>query len=319
MSKTIPLALANHKALPATTLCFLQKIGPISSAGEFITMTSLDRDVVYDDGTGYGPLTYYASTGTQLSNLAASNDLDVDNGESRTLVPVFPVEGITEVMVDNGELDGVEFVVYEVNYKDLSMGHEVMANGQIGNVRILPGGLIVFENRSWSQLLQQNSVCELYSLTCRVKRFGSQPGEERFPCNYDVTPEWINVVTVTGVGSDAVREFDAASLVQADDYFAPGIVLWVTGDNAGMSREIESFSSDSGGGSITLLFTARNPIQVGDTFNIRRDCTRKWDGHNSCETYNNRQWFRGEPFIPISDTVGLLVPGASAGQNPVNA
>jgi uncharacterized phage protein (TIGR02218 family) len=310
--KSIPLALRDHLALPVTTTCYLQKIGPLSSDGDVIALTSLDRDVVYDDGGG--ALTYYAASGMQLSNLAATNDLSVDNGETDTLVPVYPAQGITVAAVDNGELDGIEFVVYKVNYADLSMGHEVMASGAIGNVRMVPGGLVTFENRSWSQLLQQNSVCEADSLTCRVKRFGSQPGEERFPCNYDVEPEWVRGVTVTGVGAESVREFSADALDYPPDYFAPGLVLWVTGENAGMSREVERFDSDSGGGDVTLLFTTRNPIRVGDTFDIRRDCTRKWEGHNSCETYSNRPWFRGEPFIPISDTVGLLVPGAAASQ-----
>lgn len=313
--KSISIALQNHLALPVTTTCYLQKIGPLDSSGTVIAFTSLDRDVTYDDG--FGPVTYHASTGTQLSNLSASNDLTVDNGESNTLIPIYPVEGITTDMVDSGELDGVEYIVYKVNFHDLSMGHEIMANGQIGNVRMVPGGLITFENRSWSQLLQQNSVCEVDSLTCRVKRFGSMPGEERFPCNYDASAEWIFGVSVSSVGFDQFREFSADSLMQATDYFAPGIVRWVTGNNVGQSKEIESFDATTSGADIDLLFTVRNPIQTGDTFDIRRDCTRKWEGHNSCETYNNRQWFRGEPFIPVSDTVGLLVPGASAARNPV--
>lgn len=316
MSKSISIALQNYLGQQATRLCMLEKIGPLPDAS-FIHITSLDRDVEYDDGDGLA--TYYASTGAQVSNLAASNDLSVDNGETNTLVPIYPVtEGITEAMVDNGDLDGVPYVIYKVNYNDLSMGHEVMASGQIGEVRVLDGGLITFENRSWSQLLKQNSVCEVDSLTCRVKRFGSQPGEERFPCNYDLTGEWVNGVTVTGIGSESVREFSADALTQPDDYFAPGLVLWLTGDNAGRSLEVEGYQSDSNGADITLLITTRYPIQVGDTFDIRRDCTRKWSGHNSCETYNNRLWFRGEPFIPIAETVGLLVPGAAAAQNPVS-
>lgn len=312
--KSIPLALLDHLAQPVTSTCYLQKIGPIGADGSFpgtyLALTSLDRDVVYDDGDG--ERTYYAASGMQASTLAASNDLAVDNGETQTLVPVFPAQGITVDMVDNGALDGVEFITYKVNFLDTSMGHEVMASGVIGEVRIVEGGLITFENRSWSQLLQQNSVCEVDSLTCRVKHFGSQPGEERFPCMYDVTPEWVHGVVVTDVGIESVREFSADALDYPDAYFAPGLVLWITGDNAGMSREVERFDADSAGADIALLFTTRNPIQVGDTFDIRRDCTRQWSGHNSCETYSNRPWFRGEPFIPISDTVGLLVPGASA-------
>ncbi len=306
MSKTVPIALANHQALPATTLCFVQKIGPLPGGG-FITLTSLDRDVVFDDGNG--PLTYRASTGMQLSELASTHGLEVDNGETQTLMPVYPVEGITEAMVDSGDLDYAEFTIFKINYLAPSNGGEIMANGPIGEVRIVDGGLITFENRSWSQLMKQNSVCERDSLTCRVKRFGSQPGEERFPCNYDLTAEWING-TVTAVGAETVRDFTASALGQTADYFAPGLVNWLTGANAGMSREIESFGV---GGVIALGFTTRNPIAVNDTFRIRRDCTRQWSGHNSCQTYNNRQWFRGEPFIPVSDTIALTIPGAGGG------
>lgn len=312
--KSIPIELAEHKALPATTLCLLQKVGPLRD-GSFIAMTSLDRDVTYDADDGDGPITYRASTGVEVSNLSATSSLTVDNGESKTLVPIYPVEGITEAMVDNGELDGVEYSILQVNYMDLAAGrHEAIANGPIGEVRVLPGGLITFENRSWSQLLQQNSVCEVDSLTCRVKRFGSQPGDERFPCMYDLSAEVWPVAAVTSVGAEDVREFTASTVTQAQDYFAPGRVLWVTGANAGTTREVEAF--DEGGG-FTLLFTTRNPIAVGDTFIPQRECSRQWEGHNSCETYGNRPWFRGEPKIPVADTVGLLIPGAGASQGSV--
>lgn len=304
MPKTIPAMLLAHKALPATTLCALMKVGPLPS-GAYIAMTSLDRDVTYDDGTG--ALVYRASTGMQLSTLSSTNDLSVDNAETQSLAPVYPVEGVTVAMVDNGDLDGCEMTAYQVNYADLSMGHEILFNGPIGEVRIVEGGLITFENRSWSQLLKQNSVCELDSLTCRVKRFGSQIGDERFPCKYSIAGEWVDG-EVTAVGTETVREFTDSALAQAADYFAPGLVEWLTGSNAGQHREIEGF----GAGAVTLQFTTRHPITVGDTFRIRRDCSRQWSGHNSCETYGNRPNFRGEPFIPVADTTGLFVPGAAA-------
>ncbi|MGQ4661354.1 baseplate hub domain-containing protein [Lysobacter sp. F6437] len=321
MPKTIPIALAAHQALPATTLCFLQKVGPLPDSS-YICLTSLDRDVEYDDGTGSGLLTYYASSGMEPSQLSASNDLSVDNGETKTLTPIFPAQGITVEAVDNGDLDGAQFITYKVNYLDLSMGHEIMAAGVIGEVRITPGGMVTFENRSWSQLLKQNSVVELDSFSCRA-RFGSQPigtgggaYEQRFPCTYDLTAEWV-AGTVSGLGEETVRVFASAELVQADDYFAPGLVRWVTGDNAGLDNEISGYAGPivdpATDAVVTLQFTTRNPIQVGDTFEIRRDCTKAWAGHNSCETFNNRPKFRGEPFIPVSDVTGLSIPGASSG------
>lgn len=305
MSKTIPLALKEHLAQPATTLCLLQKIGPLPN-GTFITLTSLDVDVVYDDGDG--ERTYYASTGMDLSAVAASNDLGVDNAETSSLAPVFPAQGITVEMIDRGDLDAAPFVIYRVNYRDLGEGHEIMGGGTIGEVRITEGGMVTFENRSLSQLLKQNSVCERDSLTCRVRKFGSQPGEERFPCMYDVSGEWVSG-QVTEVGEEPVRDF-FTNLSAGDDFFAPGLILFETGDNAGMSREVETYSGPNSGADayISLGFTTRFPVKVGDTFQIRRDCTRQWEGHNSCQTYNNRQWFRGEPFIPVSNTVPLSTP-----------
>lgn len=304
--KAIDSVLLAHKAQPVTTLCNVMKVGPLPG-GAYIAITSLDRDVTYDDGTG--ALTYRASTGMQLSTLSSTNDLSVDNAETQTLSPVYPVTGITVAMVDNGDLDGAIMSAYQINYEDPTAGrHEILFSGPIGEVRIVEGGLVTFENRSWSQLMKQNSVVELDSLTCRVKRFGSQPGEERFPCMFDASAEWV-AGTVTAVGTETVREFTDSALLQAADFFAPGMVRWLTGDNAGQNLEIEAFDS----GAVSLQHIARHPITSGDTFEIRRDCTRKWSGNNSCETYSNRPFFRGEPFIPVGDTISLSVPGAASG------
>ncbi len=309
--RTCGAQLFAHMSGTSTTMCFLLKVGPLPNDA-YIRTTSLDRNVVYDCGDGLGEQTYYASTGTQLSAMQSANDLSVDNGEAQTLVelPTYPNTGITEAMVDAGTLDGVEFVVYGVNYRDLTMGHYIEAGGPVGEIRYTLDGLITLELRAWTDLLRQNSVTERDSLTCRVKKFGSQPGEERFPCMYDASGELGAEFTVTSVGTENVRDFTVAALGAAADYYAPGNWIWTEGDNEGMTREIES---QSGGGAISLLFTTRFPIQVGDKGRPKRDCTRQWEGHNSCETYANRQWFRGEPFIPVSDTIALTTPFAGAG------
>lgn len=299
------------RAANAGHFCYLTKVGPLPISGDFLCFTSHGRDIDYDDGDGVR--TYYARTGTELSNLSANIDLTVDNGEARSLteIPTFPNTGITEAMIETKALDGVEYVVYEINWKDQSteMGHEVQGSGPIGEVRQHRSGLITFELRAWSQYLQQNSVVELDSMTCRVKRFGSQVGEERYPCMKNITGLWVHGVTVTAVGPETVREFSASSLVQAQDFFAPGLVLWTYGANTGRAIEVDEFDA---GGIISLRFVTRHPVQVGDTFSIRPDCTRKWSGPNSCETHGNRAWFRGEPFIPVSDVVALSIPYAGA-------
>lgn len=316
MGKTVSGPYAISKASKASAFTGLLKVGPLRDAS-YITVTSLSQDITYDDGTGSGPLVYVASTGMELSNLSSSADLSVDNAEAKTLMPVYPAPGITPAMIDRGELDAVHYVVYEVNYLDLSEGHEIMASGPIGEQTVHRSGLITIELRSWSQYMKQRSVVEYYSTTCRAT-FGSMPigtgggvVEERKPCNYNVEPEWVDF-TVDSVGTETVRELtiSGGGLSIAANYYAPGLMEFETGDNEGQQREVESYAAD---GTVTLLMTTRNPIQVGDTGRIRRRCSLRWSGHNSCTTFTNKPWFRGEKDIPIGDSLALNVPGVAGG------
>jgi hypothetical protein len=54
-------------------------------------------------------------------------------------------------------------------------------------------------------------------------------------------------------------------------------------------------------------------MQVGDTYRVRRQCTKRWTGHNSCDTFwgaDKALHFRGEPHIPIGQSDNLTTPGA---------
>jgi uncharacterized phage protein (TIGR02218 family) len=316
MTKVISLALATHKALTSTTLTDLLLIGPLDD-GTYRGLTLLDADLAYDDGNG--SVTYKARTGVEVSTLQSSADLGVDNAEANTLLALgaFPIEGFTQAQIDSGALDTAPFVVYRVNYRDLTMGHEIIAGGTIGEVRQKVGGLVVLELRSLSQQLKQ-SVVELDSKSCRA-RFGSQPigtgggvVEERFPCGFDVSTLWVSGA-VEAVGDEGDLEFADTSLGQGVDHFAPGVVEWLTGANAGQKTEVDSFSE----GTFVLQFPTVNPIQLGDTFRARPDCTKQWfDGHNSCSTFWGSQkalHFRGEPHIPTGDSAQLNTPGAAIG------
>lgn len=309
--KTVPIALLTHKAQPATTLSNLVKIGPFPS-GAYLRMTSLDVNEVYDDGEG--PETYYAHSGADLSSVISGNDMSVENAEFNSLLDVL---GITEEMVRQGQLDAVRFIAYEHNYRStVQPEHEIISGGVIGQVRLMYGMLVIPELRSWTQLLKQNGLVSETSVICRVRRFGSQPGEEREWCGYALAYEWIPA-TVTSVGTEEEREFTASGLGQATDYFKHGLVTWTTGNNAGTSVELESFTS---GGIITLRFLCRAPVEVGDQFEIRRGCSRAWTGHNSCDTYFGSEkgaHFRGEPNIGIGNSMENSIPGVTAGNTYV--
>lgn len=304
MSRTIPIALQAHLDQPATTTCRLLRIKPVGESA--FGYASTNRAIRYDDGDG--ELVYRVMSGFEHSAIVSSADTSVDNAEAKGLL--LPANPITEAKVLAGAYDGAEFTIYEVNYEDLTAGrHAVLMHGYFGKVRAARGRAFVAELRGLIDLLRQQPW-QKWQRRCRVVRFGSQVGEERFPCKYDLTPEWIEDEPVTSVGAETTRTFTASGLAQAADYFAPGAGIWTSGANVGLPFDIEAFAS---GGVISLLFPMPFPVQTGDTFDIRRDCTREWEGHNSCETYANRENFRGEPKIKPADASGAQVPGAQVG------
>lgn len=97
-----------------------------------------------------------------------------------------------------------------------------------------------------------------------------------------------------------------------DDYYWPGVVKWDTGDNVGYQREVEAYAAT---GDLSLRFILPHAAQIGDEGQIRRDCTRNWSGHNSCDTFFGDQkgaHHNGEPNIPIGDTMANSTPGVNS-------
>lgn len=321
--KTIPATLLTDLGKGVVLTSRILKIGPLADGTTYLRFTSIDKDETYDSGDGLGSQTWYAATGAQFSTFEATNDLGVDNAEVQTLLPILPMPGITEDMVVRGELDTAKYIVYEHKVGGPTDTHTIKQSGVLGRVRFEQGLVMIPELRGWTQLLDQTGIISQTCLDCRSKRFGSQSGEEREFCGYDIdgNNEWVDF-TVTAVGTETVREFYSDDLTDAlyptdsdgNGYFAPGLVEWTDGGNDGMSQEVESFTGgDSGGeGYVSLRFTTRKVIAVGDTGRIRRDCTRKWSGHNSCDTYSMRPNFRGEPLINIGDSAANSIPGVNA-------
>ncbi len=78
--------------------------------------------------------------------------------------------------------------------------------------------------------------------------------------------------------------------------------------------------TQDGSGNITLWLETQFPIEAGDTFRIRHDCTKWVYGTHGCQdnfsSVGPNEWklhYRGEPFIPISDADAINTPGATYG------
>lgn len=292
---------------PSYSTCRLRKIKQIGLPA--FGLTNLDHDVDYDDGKGDGVITYKAKRGFNTYAVQANSDLSVDNSQGEMLIAEVELDGITADAIRRGLYDGARFIEYLVDYNNLSAGRAIWNAGTVGRIANVDGLAAVVEDRSLTNTLKQKSIIEKGSNSCRVVHFG----DER--CKYDVESEWVSFeVDAIGPENDRIFTILGSGLSNEDDYYRPGVVRWETGENAGDEQEIEEYL---GTGEVTLAIPTLSVIQVGDTGIIRRDCTRLWgdpetDDHNSCNTYNNRPNFRGEPKRPVSETASLMAPGGAS-------
>lgn len=292
-----------HLEQPATRTCRCWKVTRVGMPA--FGLTSLDRDVVLDDG--FGTLTYRAHRGFTPYATEANADLAVDNSEMQVLIAEFEMDGITLAAINRGEYDDASFVEYLVAYDAPAYVIAMLSSGNLGKVRQIDGIECFPELRSLTQILKQKAIIEKGSVGCRVLEFG----DER--CKYPVETEWHSgQVDSVGVEADRVFTISGSGVMEISNYYVPGVVMFTTGANAGRTYEIESYEVTSSGNEVVLAIPTEELIEIGDELEIRRDCTRQWSGHNSCETYNNRPNFRGEPFRPVADSGGLMVPGAGS-------
>ncbi len=309
MPRIIPIALQAHLASGSTTLCGLLKVTPVQPGFAQFGVTTLDCDVVYDDGTGDGPITYLAAIGTDPSAQQSSADLSVAGGETKQLMAVYDTPA-SEQEIMAGAYDYAKFASYLVNYNDLTSGHHIVVQtGTMGQNSVTDSGLTwTSELRGLAQALKQ-SITEKWSLECRAV-FGSTvpTAQSRYPCKFVLDPLWQNG-TVSGVGVDTTQQFTTAGLTPTYGG-VPGAVEWLTGDNAGRTDETESFVDVSGVITIGLTFGTAYPIKEGDTFRFRDDCSHT---PQACQARNNYPNYRGEPSIPVSDNGAMSIGNIGTG------
>ena len=303
IQKFIPPRLQDHYDGDALTVCLLTRI--LCKDGTLYGYTDLDVGVYYDPatydpgGTGddWGPLEHTADTGGfSLARLEAAADLSVDNSELKFLPGT---GGITAEQILSGLFDLADVRIYRVNYMDLTMGHECVAVGQMGNARVAENFAYV-EYRSLTDLLKQPEV-DLFTITC-PHVFGSAE------CPHELV--WTNG-TVTAVDpTDSQRIFGDTGLTPEDDFYVPGVVEWLTGANAGSQDDIDQNTA----GTFALSLPSKFPIQIGDTFRVRQDCSKVWgDADRGCLYHwgdDRFKWFGGFPDIPVADGGNAMVPGA---------
>jgi uncharacterized phage protein (TIGR02218 family) len=238
---------------------------------------------------------YVATNGFDASALRADLGVSVDNAEGFALISD-EVEGITEEMIDAGDLDDAQWWVYKVNFKDTTAGRHVeIGSGNLGQIRTQYGLVFIPELLDTMAALKQ-PIGEVYSRRCRAT-FGVPATEENRHrgCGVDADALWV-AGEVQSVGTETDRNFTGDAVATPHSF--PGRVRFTTGANAGREYATDSVA----GFVIELAETTAYPIEVGDEYEIRPDCGKRYT-QDCIGVWSNGPNFKGEPHIPDGSEV----------------
>ncbi|MDQ0027743.1 putative phage protein (TIGR02218 family) [Variovorax paradoxus] len=291
MSKAVSAALAAHQAAETTTIARCWRFE--RRDGRIFTVTTCSRDLLIDGEV------YSAPDGVSPTAIAQEASAAVANSEvNGFLTPT----GVTEEDIFSGLWDGAFVTIFEVNFRDLSMGRMILGSGNIGELK---AGRTAFnaEVRGLTQHLQK-VVGRVYTAGCPWV-FGSIGSAYVPACNIDLGPLTANG-TLTAV--ESLRTFTDSARAEASDYFGAGLLTFTSGPNEGVQMEVYSFAA----GVFTLHLPMPYTVSVGDTYSVTPGCRKRFT--EDCRTkWANTNNFGGFPQVPGSDKV--LGLGGTEGTN----
>ena len=188
----------------------------------------------------------------------------------------------------------------EAKIEELTVNWRFPFWGEIATTVFYIDSVQIIDNELWQ--------CEVSGVARQLRQFSGRLLSRN--CTYDVGDSDCTVnltpftftAQVTQVNTQR-KSFETDLAAQVDDYFQYGYLTWTSGNNNGITVEIQrSFQSNS---TLFLALSLPRDIQVGDDFTITAGC----DGLvETCKVkFNNFVNFGGEPFMPGTDRM-LEVP-----------
>ncbi|HWT21694.1 MAG TPA: DUF2163 domain-containing protein [Variovorax sp.] len=291
MSKTVSIPLKAEYAKGTTTIARCWRFE--RRDGHVVTVTTCARDLLIN-----GEI-YRSKEGVNPTAIAQEASAAVANSEVNGTMAA---ESVSEAELFAGLWDSAFVTVFEVNYRDLSMGVMNLQSGNIGDVK---AGRSAFtaEVRGLTQRLQK-VVGRVYTAGCPWV-FGSIGSAYVPACNINLGP-----LTATGAFTSvtSLRTMTDSSRTEVSDYYGAGLLTITSGENAGVQMEIYAFES----GQFTLHLPLPYTVAVGDTYSVTPGCRKRFT--EDCRTkWANTNNFGGFPQVPGSDKV--LGLGGTEGTN----
>lgn len=194
--RTVSSGLAAHFGNEVTTVARCLRI--VQANGTVNAYTDHDEAIFYG-GVTYSPI----SVGTP-TDVATTAQLNVD---SIDVSGVSDAAGITDEDLHAGLWDYATFVLFVVNYEDLTQGAMILRTGRLGEIT-MERGQFKTELRGLTQAYSR-TIGELVSPACRAVLGDSRCGVAMGP--YTVTG------SVDSVASDGVTLYDSARTEEGPD------------------------------------------------------------------------------------------------------
>lgn len=188
----------------------------------------------------------------------------------------------------NGVLDGARFKLQRVFMDGHSVDHQ-------DTVITLFDGRII-EPEFDRNIIQANVASDLDVLAVKMPRNLYQPSclNSLFDTACGLLRSDYAMTTYIEAGSSLNRL--VCNLNQPQGYFSQGVVEFMTGQNQGLKCTIRLHES----GALLLTLPLRDAVQVGDEIKVYPGCDKRLE---TCSNrFNNRERFRGMPFVPVPET-----------------
>lgn len=271
--KSLDSDLLAHYASGTTTLARLWKL--TRRDGEVFGFTDHDESITYDS------VTYEPSSVFDASAIDTRAAMNVDSMETQGLLDS---DGITAQSLEDGSWDGATVQIVEVNYRDLTMGHNPLRRGTLGEIQ-RSGQTYTAELRGLMHALQ-NNIVRVVKPACDAVL-----GDAR--CGVDLESMRVSGEVTVGTSARLFTTDLGGSLT-----YSYGVLTWTSGLNEGRSMEVKAHTAT---GVLELQLAMPYAVHVGDEFTITPGCDKT---KATCiATFDNVVNFRGFSFVPGPDKV----------------
>lgn len=249
----------------------------------------------YDQAVTVDGTTYTLGPGLESNKLKLSAGVQVDTltlslfADAATLIngqPAMP-------FINGGGLDGAKvqaWRAYAANPGDAWVGKLHRFTGQVSDIDRPSRVQADITVRSLFELLNTNLPRNVYQPACLNTVYDPACA---------VSKAAYTVASAVTTATDSLRlTLTASGLTQAAGYFSLGAIRFTSGANAGVMRTVRQHAA---GGVLTLMQPLPVAAAVGDTFAIYPGCDQTL---GTCTSkFSNSLRFRGQPYIPVAETV----------------